>query len=321
MKIKPIETIVFAVFFAAILAGVSPYAQSASASKGKAGETAQQPVFAAPEEAAAALIEAARAGDRKKVFSLIGPGSADWLPSGDAEVDHEHWTRFLAAYDQKHSIEKMADGQRAILTVGEDAWPFPAPLIHQNGRWLFDAKAGREEVLSRRIGRNELDAMQTLLAIVDAQREYASGDLDADGFHDYARRFIATPGKHDGLYWPVVEGDPPSPLGPLVGKAAIQVKEGRKTPSGNSYHGYHYRLLEAQGKDAPGGAYNYRVGDKLIGGFAVIAYPEKQNVTGIMTFMINHDGVIYEKNLGEKTESQVLTIKDFNPDATWKKTE
>ncbi len=320
MKTKPVEALVFSLLFVVILAGISPHAQSATGAKNKAEAT--QPTFAAPEEAASALIEAARASDRQKVFALIGPGSSAWLPSGDAAMDREHWTRFLAAYDQKHVVEKGSDEQLAILTVGEDNWPFPAPLVRHGERWQFDAKAGREEVIRRRIGRNELDAMQTLLAIVDAQREYAAGDPDGNGSHDYARRFISTPGKHDGLYWPVAEGETPSPLGPLVGAAAAaQGKEGRKHPPRGSYHGYRYRLLESQGKDAPGGAYSYRVGNRLLGGFAVVAFPEKQNVTGIMTFVVNHDGVVYEKDLGAKSENQALKMKTFNPDSTWTKAE
>ena len=304
---------------AAVLAAPIPSAFSATAVK---AETSAQRTFATPEKAAAALIAAAHATDRQAIFSIIGPGSSSWLPSGDAASDREDWTRFLAAYETKHAIVPGPDG-KATLVVGNEDWPFPAPLMRRGEVWAFDATTGREEVIRRRIGRNELDTMQTLLAVVDAQREYASEDPDGNGFHDYARRFISTPGKRDGLYWPVAEGARPSPLGPLIGTAASSIRANYSSnpeQSGpGSYHGYRYRLLEAQGKAAPGGAYDYRVGDKLIGGFAVVAYPHEYGVSGVMTFMISHDGVLYEKNLGTKTERIALEMKRFNPDASWKK--
>ena len=303
--------------FATMMACVAPAAQSAEPAKSRADVV--QPTFATPDEAAAALVAATRAADRKAIFSIIGPGSAKWLPSGDATDDHENWTRFLSAYEQKHAINQEPEG-KATLVVGEGDWPFPAPLVRQNNVWRFDAQSGREEVIRRRVGRNELDTMQTLLAVVDAQREYASGDLDGNGFHDYARRFISTPGKRDGLYWAVAESETPSPLGPLVGEAAgkIHPKNGKVSGTG-AYHGYRYRLLEAQGKAAPGGAYDYRVGNKLIGGFAVVAYPEKPGVSGVMTFMVSHDGVLYEKDLGIQSEKLALGMRRFNPDSTWRK--
>jgi len=304
---------------AVVLAAPIPSAFSATAVK---AETSAQRTFASPEDAAAALIAAAHASDRQAIFSIMGAGSSSWLPSGDAAGDREDWIRFVTAYETKHLIVPGPDG-RATLVVGNEEWPFPAPLMRRGDTWFFDAATGREEVIRRRIGRNELDTMQTLLAIVDAQREYASDDPDGNGFHDYARRFISTPGKRDGLYWPVEEGARPSPLGPLIGTAASSIRasySGNPDHSGpGSYHGYRYRLLEAQGKAAPGGAYDYRVGDKLIGGFAVVAYPREYGVSGVMTFMINHDGVLYEKNLGAKTERIVLEMKLFNPDASWKK--
>jgi hypothetical protein len=208
--------------------------------------------------------------------------------------------------------------------VGEDDWPFPAPIVRKGKGWVFDAVAGREEIINRRVGRNELDTIQTLLAIVDAQREYASGDPDRNGYHDYARRFISHKGKKDGLFWPVQAGEPLSPLGPLVGEAARE-GYGKKPGSGKSgvkpaaYHGYRYRLLEAQGKNAPGGAYSYLVNGKMIGGFAIIAYPAKFGVSGIMTFLVNHDGVVYQKDLGKTTEADALRMRLFNPGPGWKK--
>ncbi|WP_153109334.1 DUF2950 domain-containing protein [Propionivibrio limicola] len=299
---------------AAAVFGAAPIAQSATPEA-----AVVQQNYSSPEEVAAALATAARAGDRPMILKLMGADSASWLSSGDATADREDWKRFLDAYERKHTITPTSD-DHAVLLIGDDAWPFPAPLVRQGSAWRFDAVAGREEVLRRRIGRNELDAMQTLLAVVDAQREYASGDLDGNGFYDYARRFISTAGKRDGLYWPVSANEPPSPLGPLVGAASVDAqKQGAGNAGAGVYHGYRYRLLEAQGKAARGGAYDYRVGGKLIGGFAVVAYPAKHGNSGVSTFMVSHDGVLYEKNLGSNTESIVLRMQRFNPNPTWKK--
>lgn len=285
-------------------------------------KTAVQMAFASPEEAAKALTEALRKHDKNLMLAVIGPSSHSWLSSGDEVADQQDIEKFLAAYDRKHSISWQTD-DKTILLVGDDDWPFPAPIVRKGKGWVFDAVAGREEITNRRVGRNELDAIQTLLAIVDAQREYAGGDLDGNGYHDYARRFLSSKGKKDGLYWPVQAGEPLSPLGPLVGKAA---SEGYGKGSGGkngshpaAYHGYRYRMLEAQGKNAPGGAYSYLVGDKMIGGFAVVAYPAKFGVSGIMTFLVNHDGVVYQKDLGKATEDDALGMRRFNPDPGWKK--
>ena len=278
-----------------------------------------QKVFATPEEAAMALVEAIRKHDKKLLLAVLGPSSSSWLSSGDKVADQHDKEKFLAAYDRKNSISKP-DENKATLLVGEDDWPFPAPIVRKGKGWVFDAVAGREELINRRVGRNELDTIQTLLAVVDAQREYAAGDPDGNGYHDYARRFISHKGKKDGLYWPVNAGEPLSPLGPLVGEAARE-GYGKKTSGGKpaAYHGYRYRLLTAQGKDAPGGAYSYLVNGKMIGGFAIVAYPAKYGVSGIMTFLVNHDGVVYQKDLGKATESVALGMHSFNPGKGWMK--
>jgi len=284
-------------------------------------KTVVQKTFATPEEAAQTLAETLRKNDMNTLLAVLGPSSRRWLSSGDKVADRQDIVEFLAAYDRKHSISQTA-GDKAILLVGEDDWPFPAPLVHRSNGWFFDALAGGEEITNRRIGRNELDAIQTLLAIVDAQREYAAGDMDGNGYNDYARRFISSKGKKDGLFWPVQAGEPLSPLGPLVGAAALE-GYGKNTAAGKpaAYHGYRYRILEAQGKDAPGGAYSYLVGDKMIGGFAIVAYPAKFAVSGVMTFLVSHDGTVYEKNLGKTTEADALGMRRFNPDASWQKTQ
>jgi hypothetical protein len=279
----------------------------------------QQRTFDTPEAAAAALVEAVRAGDRNAALQVVGPVSRTWLLTTDHAADRAEWTVFLAAYDRKNAIVKKSD-DKAVLTVGDDDWEFPAPIVRKADKWAFDANAGREEILNRRVGRNELDTIQTLLAIVDAQREYAATDPNGDGLRDYAMRFASSPGKKDGLYWETREGEPPSPMGPLVAEAVrggYGVKGGKLSP----YHGYLFRILTAQGKDAPGGAYDYMVDGHLFGGFAIIAYPDLYGITGVKTFLVSHDGVVYEKDLGPGTTAQAETTQLFNPDATWAKTQ
>jgi len=284
---------------------------------------AVQRTFATPEEAVTALVSAVRAKDINALLAIVGPQSSSWLFTGDNVADANDWAKFAAAYEKKHDLRKEGDAKR-ILEVGDDAWPFPAPLVMKGKAWSFDANAGRDEIVNRRVGRNELDAIQTLLAIVDAQREYAAKDVDGNGYADYAKRFRSTPGKKDGLYWADDSGKAPSPLGPLV---AIAAKEGYgKQPKADSsaqapYHGYHYKILTSQGKDAKGGAYDYLVGDKLIGGFAVVAWPANYRISGVTTFLVNHDGVVFEKDLGAQTASMASAMTRFNPDATWRKAE
>ena len=282
-----------------------------------APKPAKQATYATPDEAAAALAAAVRAADLKALLEVVGPSASSWLSSGDKISDRDDWQQFLKLYDAKHAIEPNGTG-KATLIVGNDAWPFPAPVVKKGERWRFDANAGREEVLNRRVGRNELDTIQTMLAIVDAQREYATANYDANGYHDYAKRFFSSPGSKDGLYWETKAGERASPLGRLVAEAGSHgyaAAGSTQTP----YHGYLFRLLTSQGPDAPGGAYDYLVKDKLIGGFAVLAWPAKYANSGIMTFLVNHDGVVYEKDLGDATATEAAKIKRFNPDKTWKK--
>ena len=276
--------------------------------------------YGSPEAAVDALTAAVRAKDPKALAAIVGPGSSAWLFSGDKVADANDWAKFLAAYDEKHALDKK-DENKVTLNVGNDAWPFPAPIVKSGAKWQFDPAAGREEVLNRRVGRNELDAIQTLLAIVDAQREYAAGDADGNGFADYARKFKSSPGKKDGLYWPEENGAPQSPLGPLVATASSEgYGKQPKTGTGPTpYHGYVFRILTSQGKDAPGGAYDYMVGDKLLGGFAVVAYPASYGNSGVMTFVVNHEGQVYEKDLGPQTASIASAMTQYNPDPTWRK--
>jgi Protein of unknown function (DUF2950) len=284
-------------------------------------KSAAQRTFATPGEAAKALVAAVKAADAKALLEVVGPQSKSWLFTGDAASDKADWQRFAAAYDKKSTIKAEGDA-KAILLVGEDDYPFAAPIVKKGGQWAFDAEAGREEIVNRRVGRNELDTIQTLLAIVDAQREYAVADADKNGFNDYAVRFISSEGKKDGLYWPTKAGEPQSPLGPLVAQA-VREGYGNKIGTGQPqpYNGYYFRLLKGQGANAPGGKYSYEVRGKLFGGFAVVAYPAKYGVSGVMSFLVNHDGVVYEKDLGASTPSVASKMTAFDPDKTWKKTQ
>jgi hypothetical protein len=310
---------ILAAAIAATFAAFAVAPSLAQAPAPAAQATQKQANFATPEEAAEALATALREQKRDRLLAIVGPGSASWLLSGDNVADRNDWSRFLAAYEKKHNVEKAGD--KATLNVGDDDWPFPAPIVNRNGRWSFDANAGREEILNRRVGRNELDTIQALLAVVDAQREYAAGDLDGNGYSDYARKFRSSPGKKDGLYWPD-EGKPQSPLGPLVATASNEGYGKAKTGEPGQprpFHGYYYRILTSQGKDAPGGAYDYLAGGRMIGGFAVVAWPASYRNSGVTTFLVNHDGVVYEKDLGPQTPAIAQGIKQFNPDSSWRK--
>jgi Protein of unknown function (DUF2950) len=302
-----------------VLAQTPAAAEPAAATAGKpaASTHTAQTVFATPEAGAEGLAAAIRAGDPQKLLSIVGRNSSSWIFSGDKVADRADWQKFLELYDSKHTIERSADGG-AIVSVGADAWPFPAPLVKTPAGWHFDSEAGREEVLKRRVGRNELDTIQTLLAIVDAQREYVRADYDRDGFSTYAKSFRSGAGKKDGLYWPTAPGESQSPLGLLVADAT---KEGYSTSAAapQAYHGYLFRMLTAQGPAARGGAIDYMVRGRLFGGFAVIAWPAKYANSGIMTFIVNHEGVVYQRDLGDATADKVAKVTTFNPDHSWKK--
>jgi hypothetical protein len=274
----------------------------------------KQRTFASAEEAAKALAEAVRAGEAAKVLEVVGPQSKSWIFTGDEVADRADWKKFLEAYDKKHSIAMQGD--KAVLQVGDDDWPFPAPIVKKANTWAFDADSGREEVINRRVGRNELDTIQVLLAVVDAQREYAQ---QFDGV--YAKVFRSSPGKKDGLYWASAPGEKESPLGPLAASASREGYKGDKGTAENPapYHGYRYRILTAQGKNAKGGAYDYVVNGRMMGGFAVVAWPATYGVSGVKTFVVNHDGVVFEKDLGPGTEAAAQKVTRFDPDKTWEK--
>jgi hypothetical protein len=313
-----------AAFGHALLAGIAmavvalPIAATAATTAKPASKTAKaaQKSFATPEEAFQALADAAKANDAKALAALLGPNDKDLVSSGDPVADKAARERFAAQYAEKHSVTKDGDA-KATLAVGNDDWPMPIPAVKGAKGWTLDASAGRREILARRIGQNELNAIEVVRAVVDAQRDYTSEDRDANGVRDYATKFLSSPGKKDGLYWPTKEGEPPSPLGDLIGRAS---SEGYKGKSGAAppYHGYYFRMLTAQGKEAKGGAMNYMVQGRMIGGFGVVAYPAQYGSSGIMSFIVSADGTVYQKDLGPDTAAVAKAMKTYNPDSSWK---
>ena len=273
-----------------------------------------QQTYATPEAAMTALLDAALSGDVKHSRRIFG-SQGKRLGSGDLVQARQERKRFVIAYHEKHFV-RMDSEDRATIIFGGNDWPFPVPLVRMGNTWRFDTAAGVEETVNRRIGRNEMNAMQILLAIVDAQREYAEVDRNGDGVREYAQRFASHPGQLDGLYWPTRAGVAESPLGPLVARAVeagYAVNADRPTP----YWGYYYRILSAQGSDAQGGAYSYLAGNQMIGGFAILAYPAEYGASGVKSFMVNHDGVVFEKDLGAATTRIATQMNSFNPGAGW----
>ena len=299
--------------------GASFAAPLIAADEAKAGALApSQQRFATPQAASEALVAAVRANDPKRIRTVLGPGSDQLINSGDPVADRRGRTRFVAAYDKHSKIEPDGDA-KAILIVGENYWPLPFPLVKDANGWRFDTESGAEEILNRRIGRNEQAAIQVCLAYVDAQREYALTQGNRDGMHEYAMKLVSTPGKRDGLYWPTKEGQPLSPLGPLAAKESEEGYGTSKNALHEPYHGYLYRILTGQSRDAPGGAYDYVARGRMIGGFALVAYPARWGVSGVMTFIVNHDGVVYEMNLGKATAAIASRMTRFDPDSSWSK--
>ncbi|GEC17423.1 DUF2950 domain-containing protein [Nitrobacter winogradskyi] len=275
-----------------------------------------QEKFNSPEKAADKLVVAVRAGDEKGILNILGSDGKDILLSGDKVADADIKALFLTGYDLRHQVVKK-DGNTAELVVGQQDWPMPIPIVRKDNGWSFDTAAGRREILYRRIGRDELRAIQASLAYVDAQHDYIDMNPENSDPPVYARKIISTEGKKDGLYWPAVANEKQSPLGPAfaLATAAGYRLTGEQTP----FHGYYYKILTAQGPKAPGGAANYIVNDKMIGGFALVAYPAIYGNSGVMTFVVNNDGILYQKDLGKSTGSIASDMTAFNPDEAWKK--
>jgi Protein of unknown function (DUF2950) len=275
--------------------------------------TAQQS-FGSPDEAAAALAAAVKSGAKPDMLKVLGADGEDIVSSGDDVADADTRSKFTSAYDARHSVK--ADGKRASLIVGPDDFPFPIPLVRTKTGWAFDTDEGRHEILLRRIGRNELDTIQSCLAFVDAENEYADKD-HGDGVGAYAQRIVSSPGKQDGLYWKSDGNE--SPLGALAAEAASEGYKAGSEPQ--PYHGYYYRILAGQGQNAPGGALSYLIKGKMIGGFALVAWPAEYANSGVVTFIVNHAGTVYEKDLGKDTEAAAKRMMWFDPDRSWSKVE
>jgi hypothetical protein len=287
------------------------------AQAGPPAAPAAQRNFASAEDAVTAFVTALRDNQTPDLHAILGPDADRVIDSGDQYADQELHRRFIALYDEKHAINGTGPG-RAELDVGPDDWPMPIPLVESNGRWTFDTKAGAQTIVDRRIGRNELSAIRTLLACIDAQHDYFARAKQTSGSGTYALRILSTLGHHDGLYWPVAEGEPESPLGPLVDTAQEagypgDAAGGRQIP----YEGYNFRILKAQGPNGDGGAKSYIQSGQLTGGFALVAWPAVYRSSGIMTFIAGPDGDVYQKDLGPQTARVAADMATFDPDATW----
>ena len=280
-----------------------------------ADDTPAQKAFPSPDAAVSALIAADKADDTKALSSVLGPDSDQILSSGDPVADKNAREDFARRYQEMHRLAYDDQG-RVILYIGAGNWPVPIPIVKKDGGWVFDTAAGKEELLFRRIGRNELFTIRVLEDLADAQSEYASEAHDGEE-GQFALKILSDPGKKNGLYWETTEGQPESPIGPLVASATA---EGYKKDSGGNpipFHGYYYKVLEGQGKNAPGGAKKYLVDGKMTNGFAFLAYPAEYRASGVMTFMINQDGIIVQKDLGPDTAKLAGAIDEYNPDKTW----
>jgi len=279
-----------------------------------------QKTFPSPEKAVGRLVSAVKAHDVDKLVAILGPGFAEIVSFGETVTGELDWQEFLEMYHEKHSIDRVGS-DRAVLLLGKRQFPFPFPLVKKGNRWSFDSAAGSEEVLNRCVGRGELNAIQVAHAYVDAQRKYAMEDRDGDGLLAFAQRFRSQPGKNDGLCWESGAGEEESFLGPLIARAAEEDSplSGSDTP--RPYHGYYFRILTAQGEAAAGGAYSYIVNGKMLLGFALIAYPARYGCSGVMSFIVNQSGVVYQKDLGSDSTTVARTITQYAPDSSWKKVE
>jgi hypothetical protein len=299
-----------------ILAAAVPRAVLPQAAPQAVPRQAPEQTFATPQEAGAALLAAAEHNDTAALIKVLGAGSRDIVESGDPAEDKNGRAQFAERAHARMRVEmEPGNPDRAVLVAGENDWPFPVPLIRQNGRWHFDAERGRVEILARRIGRNELAAIDVCRGYVEAQMEYASRDRNSAGMLQYAQKIVSSAGKMDGLYWPGESGLVPKAF---ADAAAAMAAEGKKP---EPYHGYYFHILKAQGPDAQGGALDYVVKGQMIGGFALVAYPAEYGVSGVKTFQVSHQGVVYEKDLGPATATVAGQLIRFNPGKGWNSVE
>jgi hypothetical protein len=281
-------------------------------------EPQSQKSFVSPPQAVAALVAAVKADNGTELLDILGPNAEDLVYSGDPVADQNDRARFIKFYEIKNSLEKQEPNQ-TVLLLGSEDFPFPIPLVQQGDTWRFDTEAGREEILNRRIGKNELHTIEVMHAYTAAQREYACMDRDG-GRKEFAQKFASSAGKKDGLYWGTGENEAASPFGPLIAKATEEGYRGGgldEIPP-EPFYGYYFKILKAQGEHANGGAFSYVADGKMVLGFALAAYPAKYGASGIMTFTVNQEGVIYEKDLGDDTATEAAAISTFDPDSTWR---
>ena len=275
-----------------------------------------QKTFSTPQDAGKALYEAVKSGDKAATLAVLGQSSASVISSGDEVQDTKNGEFVTQRYEQMNRWAKEVNGSQ-ILYIGAENWPFPIPLKDNAGRWYFDSKVGVKEILFRRIGKNELAAIRVCDVLVDAQRDYFEQTHDGDTVHQYAQKFTSDEGKQNGLYWKVAEGQPESPVGPLVAYATGEGYGGEKTAAAQPFHGYFYHILKGQGANVKGGAKSYIVDGKMTGGFAFVAYPAEYRNSGVMTFLVDASGVVYQKDLGPNTVELAKQMKDYNPNPTW----
>ncbi len=278
-------------------------------------QQAGQKTFSSPEDASNALVTAARNNDEKTMLDILGPDGKQIVSSGDETEDAESRANFVRRYEQMHRLVKEPDGT-TVLYIGAENWPTPIPLVNQGNSWYFDTEAGKKEILYRRVGRNELSAISVCQELVAAQKEFYSAQ-----HNEYAKEIFSDEGQRNGLYWKAAEGEPQSPVGPLVASAFAEGYAKSQNGSPTPYRGYYYRMLTRQGKNGPGGAKSYLVNGKMVEGFAFVAYPAEYRSSGVMTFIVNEDGKVYQKDLGKKTEVLAKALKEYNPNSSWQKAE
>jgi hypothetical protein len=270
--------------------------------------------FSSPEDASNALFMATQSSDEKAMLDILGPEGKQIVSSGDEIEDAQSRANFVKRYQEMHRLVKEADGSTALY-VGAHNWPFPIPLVNKGDSWYFDTEAGKKEILFRRIGRNEISTIRVCQELVAAQKEYYAAQ------HEYAQRFFSDEGQHNGLYWKAAEGEPQSPIGPLVAAAVAKGYAKNADGSPTPYRGYYYLILTRQGKNGPGGAKSYVANGKMSEGFAIVAYPADYRSSGVMTFIVGADGVVYQKDLGKKTEGAAKNMKEYNPNSSWQESD
>jgi hypothetical protein len=296
------------------VAAVAVFLTGCFAAHAKAQQPGQK-TFSSPEDASNALITAAQNNDEKALLEILGPDGKQIVSSGDETEDAQSRANIVKKYQEMHRFVREPDGT-TVMYIGAENWPTPIPLMNKGNSWYFDTEAGKKEILYRRIGRNELSAIRICEEMVAAEKEYYSTQ-----HNEYAQKIFSDAGQQNGLYWKAADGGPQSPIGPLVAAAVaegyVRDQSGAPTP----YRGYYYHILTRQGKNAPGGAKSYIVNGKMTEGFAFVAYPAEYRSSGVMTFIVNQDGVVYQKDLGKKTEVLAITIKEYNPNSSWQKAE